>query len=465
MPSNITVVGGAGADPGTGHNPITVTYTPTAGNTVVVLYQFGTDVTFTSVTSTPTNTWVNAPNSPFKETTATIYMGMAYCMSVASGSTTFKVNTSSASGIWNMIQVVELSNVGGLDQSPVGLLITNSGAIGSTNNGTSFSTNYPLELLIGYGATDNGEIALANGNTGCCLAGWTAFTGSGLIASGGPDAGVGAEYQLVSSKGTYAAQFADTVANDDMGIMGWSFYAAGQNWTYVQGNNTVVQTGASHSSIAVTLTNTPAQGDLLLVVVTPADTVSVTVGTIQDNNGNVYTPLSSIPWNTNYGQATLAYLIAPSNAGKTITCTVSTSSNAVNAIWVDEFNPNGQAFTIGTPQEANSTSPVSGPPYIITSPPSLTVSATELAYNVCVCDSGFGTSPTLNAPWTLGGNLPLSGANDFQLGAYVLNTTAGTLTQSNNDVAPSDLYAGILVAFPFGAATGVFAGLIGYIGH
>jgi hypothetical protein len=460
MPTNISVVGSANADPGGGSNPVVVNYTPISGNTILVVYQVGDDVTFTSITdSVGTNTWVNLPNSIYYLTPDNpIFMGASICYSFSNPGNinrAFNMNCSAASAIYQTVCLVEMSNVGGLDQAPAGVHNLNTGSAGATVNGATINTSYPLEIILGWGAPDNGLAAITSG--------WTGLS----TPIGGGGGGVGFSYQLVTSKGSYTAgQFTDSVANDDFGMLGWSFYAKGQSWTYVQGNNTVVQTGSSHTSISVTLTNTPAQGDLLVAVVTPADTVSVTIGTIQDNNSNVYTVIDSMPFNVNYGQAVIAYLIAPSNAGKTITCTVSTSSGAVNAIWVDEFNPNGNTIVVGTPQVASSTSPASGPPYVITSPPSLTVLFNQLGYAVCCCDSGFGTSPTLNLPWVLGGNLPLSGANDFQLGAYVLSTTAGTLDMSFDDVAPNDDYGAIMVAFYFASASsGGFAGFITYIGH
>jgi hypothetical protein len=241
-----------------------------------------------------------------------------------------------------------------------------------------------------------------------------------------------------------------------------------------QSGNTVKQNGSSGTSISCctssTRTGTLTTGDLELATVMIGDTVNDPVTGFQDGAGNNFTVLSSITFNTDYGNGELACLIVPSGASQTITATVSFSAAAVLGIWVDEFNPNGQSITgctsgTNVAESAGTSAPTNtGPGFLISTPPSITVSSGELGYSSGVCDSGYGTSPTMNSPWTLGGALPVSGANDFQAGGYVLSTTAGSLFGSYNDVAGTDPYATIVAAFSLGSGASGGGGVGGKAG-
>lgn len=240
-------------------------------------------------------------------------------------------------------------------------------------------------------------------------------------------------------------------------LMALSCPAFGQTWTHIQGNWFHLEEGTSQTSIAVTLSGTPVTGNLLVLAVAVAEFSAAqdTITSLKDcNNVNLtYTPSSPNPatvW-TNVGQMWLAYYIVPASPCTTFTATVNMSSTSVSAIWGDEFHLSSGTPTLHLDASAQSTTSPSS--IIVTAPPSITVSAGELLYAICAVDSGLGTSPTVNSPWTLGASLPPGGANEFQAGAYILSSSAGATVMSFNDTAFNDNYGAIIASFNAGSAT------------
>lgn len=235
---------------------------------------------------------------------------------------------------------------------------------------------------------------------------------------------------------------------------------------YVQGNWFHLEEGAPQTSIAVTLAGTPTPGNLIVVAIAVAEFSAAqdTITSLLDENGNplTYTPNSPNPatvW-PDVGQMWLAYYIVPATPSKTFTATVSMTASCVSAIWADEFSFSGAAPTLHL--DANATGMTSPSSIIVTAPPSITVNAGELLYAICAVDSGLGTAPTVNSPWTIAGSLPAGGANEFQAGAYILSSPAGATVMSFNDSAFNDPYGAIIASFNQGLLdTIVMTGKIG----
>jgi hypothetical protein len=221
----IGIVGNT-VDCGQALNPMTVTYSPTAGNTIVISYQIGDNVTFTSVTDSKSDSYANFTNSPTLASAQAIYVGGAIAMNVTGGSTTFNVNLSGAGENWGCLNLVELSNVGGVDGAPAAVDIPNTGAINTLWPGTYYTTHYAKTIVIGGLGSNTGEISNGSG-VGCNVTGWT------CINQGDP--GLAFIYQLETAVGTYAAEGASTAANDELSIIDWVLYAAGQSPAPVNG--------------------------------------------------------------------------------------------------------------------------------------------------------------------------------------------------------------------------------------
>jgi hypothetical protein len=188
-----------------------------SGNAVIVFFQFSNSVILRNVTDTQGDTFRTCPNLPLNVTGSQVYVGCAIAYNIHGGSTTFQVNLSGSKSSWGLVSYVEIGHCPNncLDASPAGVNIADTGAIGATVNGPSIKTLHVNEIMFGYAAPNLGEIALSNGDVGCCVSGVS-------LAAGDPGAGL--SYQVISSNGTYHAQFADTVAHDSMGIISVSVY-------------------------------------------------------------------------------------------------------------------------------------------------------------------------------------------------------------------------------------------------
>lgn len=180
---------------------------------------------------------------------------------------------------------------------------------------------------------------------------------------------------------------------------------------------TASNSASSGTTLSVVLANNPALGDLVLVSVlwfsgagTPPAILTVT-----DGNANVYTKTPNSP---SSGQAAASgftyifYLVAPSNASKTITIayTLPTPSNFVAAL-VDDFTVSGATPTLDGDVTGSGTTGTT------VNTPTVPVSGTnELAY---CCASPENSISLVNSPWTLG----VIGAGDFT-SAYILSRSS-----------------------------------------
>jgi hypothetical protein len=213
-----TIVSNAADSGQQGNNPMRLgPDTLVSGNAVIVFFQFSNNVIFTNVTDTRGDTFHTCPNLPLNVTGSQVYIGCAIAYNARGGSTTFQVNLSAPAATWGLVSYVEIGHCPNncLDASPTGMNIADTGAIGATVNGPSIKTLHVDEIMFGYAAPNLGEIALSNGDVGCCVSGTS-------LAAGDPGAGL--SYQAIPSRGRYHAQFADTVAHDSMGIISVSVY-------------------------------------------------------------------------------------------------------------------------------------------------------------------------------------------------------------------------------------------------
>jgi hypothetical protein len=213
-----TIVSNAADSGQQGNNPMRLGPSKlTSGNAVIVFFQFLNNVTFRNVTDTDGDTFHTCPNLPLNVSGSKVYIGCAIAYKVHGGSTTFQVNLSAPTTTWGLVAYVEIGHcpTNCLDASPPGVNITDTGVIGATVNGPNIKTLHVNEIMFGYAAPNRGEIGLSNGDVGCCVSGTSLSAG---------DPGAGLSYQALPSRGTYHAQFADTVAHDSMGILSVSVY-------------------------------------------------------------------------------------------------------------------------------------------------------------------------------------------------------------------------------------------------
>jgi hypothetical protein len=237
-------------------------------------------------------------------------------------------------------------------------------------------------------------------------------------------------------------QLAAYVGSGSISITG----AAGTGWllpgsqtaTLVQGALTFVSSG---TTCVCTLPATPFVGDLIAVGVNFWDG-SATAPTlaIADSNGNNYsmTP-NSLP--TGVGAAdgfpAIFYLIAPSNASATITCTASRSiSGGEFSIRVDEFSANGATFAFDLDAAAT---PTSGTPVTT---PSLTPSQVgSLLYGICTPNF---TISSVNSPWTVAeSGQDAAGCID----AFILSSASGSTAMNMTQTSGAAGYAAMMASF------------------
>ena len=112
------------------------------------------------------------------------------------------------------------------------------------------------------------------------------------------------------------------------------------------------------TSISMVLTNPPAPGDLVIVGALAFNTGSnPAITSVIDNNSNKYIPTRSTPFAQSTGTpASLYYLIAPSNAGKTVTVTINPAlaTGGALAAYLDDFTVTGGR--VGYDQDLGATS-------------------------------------------------------------------------------------------------------------
>lgn len=176
--------------------------------------------------------------------------------------------------------------------------------------------------------------------------------------------------------------------------------------------------GAS-GPVSFSFTNNPATGSVVCVGIAWFDGVHTSPGTVTvvDGNSNSYTLTTHSPSNTlatTAGTITLAYLIAPANAHKTITVTIPVLQPGGSfSVSADEFTVSG-----GTAAFDSDIAGTGGPGTTLNTP-TVTVSGSgELVYSMGAADNFPVTS--VNGVWT---QVYASGGNGEAVG-YILSRTS-----------------------------------------
>jgi hypothetical protein len=156
---------------------------------------------------------------------------------------------------------------------------------------------------------------------------------------------------------------------------------------------------ASVTSLSVSLPNNPTAGNLVGVCFALNDPGAHTPVTIQDGDGNNYTPTRSTPYIVcqsgnvfNLGIGFLQNAPAPISNSKTITVTW-TGAVGGTAIWAAEFSGAATSAVL----EGNNPSRTATASASITAPSITTVNNGDLLLN---CASGSGGSMAVGSPWT-----------------------------------------------------------------
>lgn len=213
-------------------------------------------------------------------------------------------------------------------------------------------------------------------------------------------------------------------------------------FSHVQGGG--IDKSSSVSTATITLTSNPVQGNVVVVgVALDAGSSGFTGITVKDSNNNSYTKTPSSPLNlgaTN-AQAALFYLIAPSNATKTITISW-TGATTTGDFWADEFSGGGSNIIF---DKDNHTSSVFGTT-TINLPALVTTGTNELLYAIAF-PGGSISAPAAGATlgiWTgssFGPSATTGGDTEYLLSG------SGSVTPQFTDSASGDTVAVIIAAF------------------
>lgn len=213
-------------------------------------------------------------------------------------------------------------------------------------------------------------------------------------------------------------------------------------FSHVQGGG--ISQATLVSSVVVTLGSNPAQGNVVIVgVLQDSGNGTITGQTVKDSNNNNYTQSPASPISHGNGAiASIYYLIAPSNATKTITVAW-TGANNTPDVWADEFSAGGS--TILFDKDLSGSNTFAGTTVNL---PTITVTGVnELVYAIGFPGNAL-TAPTGGATlgiWTgttLGVNTTNTGG-----GTEYLLSGSGSLAPNFTDSAAGDTVQVILAAF------------------
>jgi hypothetical protein len=172
----------------------------------------------------------------------------------------------------------------------------------------------------------------------------------------------------------------------------------------------IFTTGGGVSSISVSFTNNPAPGDVVCVEVETFLASGITLTSVKDGNNNSFIISPNSPTSqATVGSLWLAYLIAPSNANKTITASFSTPTVGGCAITADDFSVSGGSGAFD--KDGQSSSATGATPYIT---PSLTPAGSSELFYACADGNSFAFATS--SPWVQCQNL-----NGFGITAYILS--------------------------------------------
>lgn len=199
-----SVVAQYGSNGQVSNNPMRYTATVTAGDGMVVMWQT-TDLASINYNLNATSiTTSNGDACHIISNSGTNGMGVGYCSALVGGSTDFWITLTTTPTGWAEFVLAEVANLNGVDCVGGPNYILDTGASGNPWSTASCTTTHNNTIMFAT-ASDESEIALANGDVGCCV--------SGTYLSTGDPGGVGS-YQVLTTTGTYEAWFASYAAND-----------------------------------------------------------------------------------------------------------------------------------------------------------------------------------------------------------------------------------------------------------
>lgn len=210
-------------------------------------------------------------------------------------------------------------------------------------------------------------------------------------------------------------------------------------YALVAGQTVSALSGFSTSPTTVTLPNNPTQNNLVVVFVS----IGGTGVTVIDGNSNSYTATASTPFAGSSKNLGIWYLVAPANASKSITVSVSSPSNFTE-VFAGEFSGGATASVF----ESDATVAFGSPFSTNISTPSITT--TNNGDLIIGCAGGFDTITSINSPWTAMGAIVATAAASFFVqstaGAQAVNFTQNSSTS----------WDGISAAFKAGSGAASF---------
>jgi hypothetical protein len=158
----------------------------------------------------------------------------------------------------------------------------------------------------------------------------------------------------------------------------------------VAGQTATAASGFGTSPFTITLPNNPTTNNLVVVAIEANS--SVTGIAVADTNGNAYTATTASLFTASGRKLGIYYLVAPANAIKTITVTITTPT-AFTTGWAAEFSGTATA----APFERDATASFGGAGTTINTPSITTTNNGDLLVAIA---AGYVALTGVTAPWT-----------------------------------------------------------------
>jgi hypothetical protein len=194
----------------------------------------------------------------------------------------------------------------------------------------------------------------------------------------------------------------------------------------VSGQTTSSSASYGSTALVLTLPNNPATNNLVVITVTLG--TGATSYTVVDSNSNSYTATPSTPFAGSGSVIGIYYLIAPSNATKTITITkVGGTPAGLILGFASEYSGTATSSVL----ERDATQSFGGPSTAITTPSLTSTNNGDLLVGHV---DAYGTVTSANSPWTgIGSVQNLGNYSEYYVqataGAQGINFTQSTSTE------------------------------------
>lgn len=200
-------------------------------------------------------------------------------------------------------------------------------------------------------------------------------------------------------------------------------------FTAAQIPTTAGQVGSA-TTVSKAFANNPTPGNLVVAIFLFLDFLNSSAGTvaIKDGNNNSFTITPNSPSSarsTVDGLVYFAYLIAPANAEKTITCTYTNTSVYGASLWVQEYGVSG-----GTPSFSSDVAGTGSSGTAINTPTVTAAGADTLMIAAAVNDHAVSS---VDSPWT---QVAAGAGNQFSEGVgYILSTSSNTAVAMTENIS------------------------------